>query len=171
MYLGWMGTGLEGQDFSAPWEAALCPGSPGCWISQQGCSPCPHPSVVGKAWFPKRREQSIISPERKGEGWVMVNSQRQASRGRGLAVTPFVSWFSISTEPGRDWPPSPQIFASYPKRPFWKLPCWEGIWSADPLSGTTPSGTRAETKIPREWVIHMLFLLTSSFCAKKATSW
>lgn len=100
----------------------------------------------------------------------MVNSQRQARGGRGLAVTPFVSWFSISTEPRADWPPSPQIFASCPTMPFWKLPCW-GVWPADPLSGTTHPGTRAETKIPRGWVIHMLFLLTRSFCAKKATPW
>lgn len=55
-------------------------------------------------------------------------------------------------------PPSPQIFASCLKRPFWKLPCWE-VWPPGPLSVTPHSGTRAETKTPRGWVIQMLFLL------------
>lgn len=85
-------------------------------------------------------------------GCVIKGHDQDRGWGSLAVVATAASGFSISINPKRGWLPSSQILASCPKRPIWKLPCWE-VWPAGPLSVT-------HTQAPEQgWVIPMLFTL------------
>lgn len=122
---------MEGWVFPGPLGGA--PRGPGSscavgMLTEAALRPQPR-----SGWFPRRRDLWVSAQRKKGglsSYWPEPGWGR-----RRPAAAPSASGFGTSTEPRGGWLPSPQILASCPERPLWKLPRWE-VRPAVPLSVT-----------------------------------
>lgn len=58
-------------------------------------------------------------------------------------------WVQHQHKTKRAWLPYSQILASCPKRPFWKLPCWE-VWPAGSLSASHTQAPEQGLRYPKD---------------------